>query len=96
MLLDNSTVGWPAEVFAMTVVRFVPRAQSDTIEVADALHCGAVDGVIRSMAVIYRTADGKEHVAFTGVYAENPAAGVNAAMKLSWKLTQAQDSGFGP
>jgi hypothetical protein len=76
---------------SMTVLQFVPRGQADTIEVADALHCGAQDGVIRSLAVIYRTADGGEHVAFTGIYAENPAAGVNAAMKLSWKLTQAQE-----
>lgn len=79
----------------MTVLKFVPRGQSDTIEVADALHCGALDGVVRSMAVIYRTDDGREHVAFTGLYAESPAAGVNAAMKLSWKLTQLQDSSFG-
>lgn len=80
----------------MTVLKLVPRRRDDTIAVAEALYCGAHDGVVVDMAVVYRTDDGVEHVAFTGIYATDPAAGVNAAMKVSWKLTQMQDTGFGP
>jgi len=39
----------------------------------------------------FRREDGIEDSAFTGIYKAHPAAAVNAAMRLGWKLTQMQD-----
>ncbi len=48
---------------------------------------GALDGV----ALCFRVKGGPEEARFTGHYRQEPEKAVNAAMRLSWKLTQLQD-----
>jgi hypothetical protein len=61
-------------------------------DLADAVERGDIVGC----AVLWKTCEGNECSDFTGVYKANPAEGVSAAMRISWKLTQAQDRLHGP
>jgi hypothetical protein len=60
----------------------------------------AEQGKLRGLLVC-GDVDGAEEITISGNYRVRPALGVNAAMRVSWKLTQFQDkrfadSGFGP
>jgi hypothetical protein len=60
----------------------------------------AEQGKLRGLLVC-GDVDGDEEVTISGNYRVRPALGVNAAMRVSWKLTQYQDKrapggGFGP
>ncbi len=51
----------------------------------------AKKGQITALALCAKDMKGKEHIAFVGAYLDNPALGVNAANRMSWRLTQMQD-----
>jgi hypothetical protein len=76
----------------MTVLRLVQSSNKDTVAVLKGLLAEAMDGDIRGLAVYYQTTQGVEEAAFTGLYGTRPAEAANAAMRLCWKLTQAQDA----
>jgi hypothetical protein len=55
-----------------------------------ALAC-AKRGEIKGLALCAKPFQGPEVIAFLGEYMENPALGVNAANRMSLRLTQLQD-----
>lgn len=48
-------------------------------------------GELRGLAVCAQWLTGTEDFSIAGVYRTVPAHGVNAAMRMSWKLTQMQE-----
>lgn len=68
--------------------RWVSR---DTVALLLGLLEMAERGDINGLAVCFRKSDGAEYAEMTGHYDRCPKDGVNAAMKLSWHLTKAQD-----
>lgn len=76
----------------MVVLKLVRPDQRDTIGILRCLLERAEQGEIVGLAMCYRTKDRVEHAAFSGIYMARPGAAVNAAMRLSWKLTQMQES----
>jgi hypothetical protein len=82
-------------MFMAAVLSLVPRINKDTIDALEYLLRAAKRGEIAGIALTYRNSSGDELAAFTGVYL-SPGNAVNAAMRLSWKLTQAQDFVVGP
>jgi hypothetical protein len=74
------------------VLRFFRGQRTDTAALLRTLLSRAERGDIKGLAVTFKTDAGFEESSFTGSYADSPADGVNAAMRLSWKLTQAQDA----
>lgn len=79
----------------MSVVQLVKYRSRETAQVLQALAEMAERGEVVGLTLCYRTSDHDEHLAFTGVYKENPGKAVNAAMRLSWRLTQMQDEQAG-
>jgi hypothetical protein len=77
------------------VVKLVEYQHRETIGVLRALLARAVAGRIAGLAISMQS-DGAETALFTGVYKDNPARAVNAAMRQSWRLTQLQDEITGP
>lgn len=75
----------------MTVLKLVRPDLKDTIGILRCLLERAERGEIVGLAICYRTKDRMEHAAFSGIYRSKPGAAVNAAMRLSWKLTQMQE-----
>jgi hypothetical protein len=73
------------------VLRLVEFATKDTVEAMQRLLDLAKEGKLRGSAMCLITVDGCEEVIFTGHYKAEPAKAANSAMRLSWKLTQAQD-----
>lgn len=81
----------------MAVMKLVKRAEDrDTAAVLQCLADMAKRGEVIAVALCYRTDDQAEHAAFTGLYKAHPDKAVNAAMRLSWRLTQMQDDLTGP
>lgn len=80
----------------MAVIELVKYTCRDTLAVLKVLLSMAVKGELRGLALCYRTEDGEEETVFTGIYKAHPANAVNAAMRLSWGLTQMQDNRRGP
>jgi hypothetical protein len=80
----------------VAVVQLVEYRSRDTAQVLQALADKARRGEVVAVALCYRTSDQQEHTAMTGVYKVHPARAVNAAMRLSWRLTQIQDDLTGP
>jgi hypothetical protein len=76
----------------MVVLKLIETTNKDTVAVLRCLLDKAIKGEVTAVALCYRTADLKEHAAFSGIYKVRPGAGVNAAMRISWALTQAQES----
>lgn len=74
-----------------SVVQLVEYKSRETAQVLQALTDMARRGELVGVALCYRTKDHEEHSAFTGAYKVHPGKAVNAAMRLSWKLTQLQD-----
>ena len=75
----------------MNVVRMARYANRDLLGILSELMDLATKGHVTGLAVCYRMSDGTEDSRLTGCYSDSPAEGVNAAMRLSWKLTQLQD-----
>jgi hypothetical protein len=75
----------------VAVVQLVEYRSRETAQVLQALADKARRGEVVAVALCYRTSDQEEHVALTGAYKASPSRGVNAAMRLSWRLTQIQD-----
>jgi hypothetical protein len=63
-----------------------------TVEAIQCLLRLAMEKKLKGSAICFITTGGDEEAIFTGYYKTSPAKGVNAAMRLSWKLTQAQDA----
>jgi hypothetical protein len=74
-----------------TVVKLVEYRSRETAQVLQALADKAKNGEVVAVALCYRTESKEEHLAFTGVYRSSPGEAVNAAMRISWRLTQIQD-----
>lgn len=75
----------------MNVVSLLDFKSRDAVSVLRALLAEATSGRIAGLAICYTTTTGREEAAFAGTYRARPAEAVNAAMRLSWKMTQAQD-----
>jgi hypothetical protein len=75
------------------VIHLVEYRSKDTAQVLQALADKAKRGEVIAVALCFRTADQEEHIAFTGTYRTKPGEAVNAAMRISWRLTQLQDHG---
>lgn len=73
-----------------TILRLVQPDHTETIEALSYLLAEARNGRVHGIALAYRDHKGGEDAVFTGAY-RNPAKAVNAAMRLSWRMTQAQD-----
>jgi hypothetical protein len=69
---------------------------TETSTVLKVLAGMAAKGEIKGLALCYRDRNGADHTVLAGAYKAQPAEAVNAAMRLSWKLTQAQDEAHGP
>jgi hypothetical protein len=79
------------------VLRLVPRSPDrGTIGVLKALLGIALRGDMAGLTLCYRTRRGVEEAIYTGIYRDRPAEAVQAAMKISWRLTQAADELRGP
>jgi hypothetical protein len=74
-----------------TILRLVQPDHSDTIEALSYLLSEARHGRVHGLALAYRDHKGNEEAVFTGPYRRSPAKAVNAAMRLSWRMTQLQD-----
>ena len=77
------------------VVQLVRYKSPETGQVLRALADMADAGECVGVALCFRTQDHHEQVLFTGAYRESAAAGVSAANRLSWHMTQIQNSEFG-
>jgi len=73
------------------VFQLVKTDNSDTIEALTYLLAQARLGRLRGVALCYQDAKGEDGAVFTGLYRAHPEKAVNAAMRLSWRLTQIQD-----
>lgn len=68
----------------------------ETASVLRVLAGMAERGEILGVAMCYRERGGSDQAVFTGRYMAHPGEAVNAAMRLSWDLTKAQDALIGP
>lgn len=75
----------------MNVVPIEKRANRETVALLKTLAAKAEAGEIVGVAVCVMNRQGGAQAAFAGTYRERPAEGVNAALRLSWALTRAQD-----
>jgi hypothetical protein len=78
------------------LLQLVSKVDEDTVALLKCLAHRAIAGQVTGVALCYRDAKGHDEVMFTGAYAARPADAVNAAMRLSWELTKAQDRMTGP
>jgi hypothetical protein len=75
----------------LKLINLAEFANKETISILKSLLARAIKGEIVGIALCFRTKQGDENVVFSGTYKTHPAEAVNAAMRLSWKLTQMQD-----
>ena len=75
----------------MHVVPMGRRPCRESIAVLQHLLALAHGGDLRGLAVCAKDSTGFEHIAFAGEYLSDPAKAVNAANRMSWRLTQMQD-----
>jgi hypothetical protein len=75
----------------MSIVKLADYKNRETVSLLRRLLNQAQAGQISGMAMCFRTSDGIEDARFTGMYRADPGKAVNAAMRLTWKLTQMQD-----
>jgi hypothetical protein len=73
------------------VFKLVRTSNEATVAVSKGVANDAVRGVITGLALCYFRSDGTEEVVFTGVYADDSNKALNAAMRLTWRLRQAQE-----
>jgi hypothetical protein len=78
----------------VSVVQISARGDRDTVALLRVLLADALSGDVAGVAVCFKTRRGEERSGFSGVYKRYPAEAVNAAMRLSWRLTREQDSCF--
>jgi hypothetical protein len=76
----------------MNVVKIQEYLCRDTVAALEHMLACARRGEIKGLALCAKDARGREHIAFIGDYLDNPALGVNAANRMSWRLTQMQDA----
>jgi hypothetical protein len=79
----------------MVVLRLVPKSGKETAAVLRALAAEAEANILSGVAICFKRQSGEERVVFTGCY-KAPGAAASAAMRISWKMTMAPESGFGP
>jgi hypothetical protein len=85
-------VNWPAVLgLRLNVVPIREWRCTETIAVLEQLLRLAQDGQIKGLAVCAKHHNERERIAFTGDYRSTPALGVNAANRMSLRLTQLQD-----
>lgn len=74
------------------VLQLVPRSGDlNTVRMLRALLTRAEAGDIAGIALSFRLRDGTEDAIYTGIYKVRPAEAVQAAMTISWRLTQLND-----
>lgn len=66
-------------------------ARRETVLVLQALLTRAVRGEVDGLALVFRSADDIEHMVFTGPYGANSAEAVNAAARMTWRLSEKQE-----
>ncbi len=79
----------------MAVFSLVQNSNTETIRALEYLTDQARRGLITGIAVCFRDPSGHEEAAFTGIYKAHPERALNAAMRMSWRLTQMQDEQAG-
>lgn len=75
----------------MSVIKINEYKSRETAQALQCLADMAKRGEVIGVALCYLTSDHQDNCAFTGAYKNQPAMAVNAAMRLSWRLTQIQD-----
>lgn len=80
----------------MNVVKMDRYVSKEIVALLKCMVAKAEAGEIVGVALCAKSSGGDEQAAFAGVYRAKPAEAVNATMRLSWKLTQAQDAIYGP
>jgi hypothetical protein len=75
----------------MVVTSINEYRSRETVSVLRHLLERAEKGEIMGAALCVKTIAGPEEIAFAGVYRLNPAKAVNAANRMSWRMTQLQD-----
>lgn len=73
----------------VNVIKLAQYTARDTIDLLRTLLAMAIRGELRGVALCYRRADGTEDSVFTGLYKSNPASAMNASMKMSIAMMQA-------
>jgi hypothetical protein len=67
------------------------KQQQETVAILGALHARALRGEVIGMALFFRQPDGEEKLVLTGPYKANLAEAVNAAARMSFRLTGRQE-----
>lgn len=79
---------------ALVVLDFEKRRREahnrETFDILDALRDEAAKGEVNGIALCFKSPNGMEHCVVTGTYEDNPAAAVNAAMRMCWQMLQIQ------
>lgn len=75
----------------MNIIRMKEYRCRDIVAALECMLEAARRGEIKALAVCAKDLQGKEHAAFLGEYRSNPALGVNAANRMSMRLTMLQD-----
>lgn len=75
-----------------TILRLVGRSNHDTVLVLQALLAEATNGDASDLALCFRDRHGVERWVFTGVYQIHPAEAVNAAARMTWRLSEQQEA----
>lgn len=75
----------------MNVTRITEYRSKEAVTVLKHLLAQAEQGLIDGLAICAKPTRGPEEILFTGEYRTNPGKGVNASMRMSWRLTQLQD-----
>lgn len=73
------------------LIKLAEYANRETISILKSLLARAMRGEVIGIALCFKTKAGEDLVVFSGAYKSRPADAANAAMRLGWKFTQAQD-----
>jgi hypothetical protein len=73
-----------------TVIRLTRRSNRETVLILQALLSRAVRGEVADLALCFKDSSAENWV-FTGVYKASPAQAVNAAARMTWRLSEKQE-----
>jgi hypothetical protein len=73
----------------VSVVKLIEYRCRDTVSILKVLLSLALAGKLRGLIVCYRSDDGEEKTAFTGVYRAHPNKAVGSILSTSVRLMQA-------
>jgi hypothetical protein len=87
----NSTKNRPVLRLIDCAANRVEEENRETVGILSALLSRATLRAVKGLTLCFMDGQGKEHMVFTGPYKENKALAVNAAAKITWRLTLAQE-----